>query len=76
MHLAHAFLYLLVLRQVLRLTKAVHSALAGGHCGWYLCKHVATIRLGLLWLLQEALQRSRDVILAHDALDLAHEVSV
>ena len=78
MHLAHAFLYLLVLRQVLRLTKAVQRALACGHCStWDLLIHDAAIRLVLLlWLSLEVLKGCRDVILTHNALDLAHEVSV
>ena len=79
MHLAHAFLYLLVLRQVLGLTEAVQGALACGHCSPRdLRKHAAAIRLGLLllWLSLEALKRRLNVILTHDALNLAHEVSV
>ena len=79
MHLAHAFLYLLVLRQVLGLTEAVQGALACGHRGPRdLRKHAAAIRLGLLllWLSLEALKRRLNVILTHDALNFAHEVSV
>ena len=79
MHLAHAFLDLLILRQVLRLTKAVQRALASGHsCYRDLCKHDAAIRFGLLLLglSLEALKGRRDVILTHNALNLAHEVSV
>ena len=75
-------MYLLVLREILRLTKAVHGALAGGHrSSLNLRKHDTAFRLGLLllWLLihaLEALKGRRDVILTHYALDLAHEVSV
>ena len=77
-------MYLLVLREILRLTKAVHGALAGGHrASRNLRKHDTAFRLGLLLLLLrllthalEALKGRSDVILTHYALDLVHEVSV
>ena len=75
-------MYLLVLREILRLTKAVHGALAGGHrTSLNLRKHDTAFRLGLLLLrllthALEALKGRSDVILTHYALDLVHEVSV